>query len=168
MKYLLLALAITLGFHLASFAQATFPEKYLGVWEGNMRMMSQGKIKDSVEVIFTIAKTDEDEAWMWRTEYLSEKFPMLKDYVLRVEDKENKVYMIDEGEGLVLYDYMFGNKLYSVFETGGFLLTSSYEFRLDEIVFEVSSGKLIGDGKQEVNNYTVRNLQRVVLRRKNE
>lgn len=168
MKYVILALSIHVGFHVLSFSQSTFPEKYLGVWEGNMLMMSQGKIKDSVDVIFTIAKTDEAESWTWRTQYLSEKFPMVKDYVLRVEDKENQVFVIDEGEGLVLYDYMFGNKLYSVFETGGFLLTSSYEFREDEIVFEVSSGKLIGDGKQEVNNYTVRNLQRVVLTRKEE
>lgn len=148
--------------------QSPFPASYLGEWEGTMYIMSKGQVRDSVGILFTAASTEDPKAWTWRTQYFSEKYPMTKDYVLRLEDAENKVYLIDEGEGLVLYDYLFGNKLYGVFETGGFLLTSSYEFREDEIIFEVTSGKALSEEEKEVNNFSVLNVQRVVLTRKQE
>ena len=87
----------------------------MGVWEGTMYIMAQGQLRDSVGIIFTVAKTDDPKAWTWRTQYISEKFPMTKDYILRLQDEEKQIYLTDEGDGVVLYDYLFGEKLYSVF-----------------------------------------------------
>lgn len=165
MKNILLVLIIS-SLYLPVLAQNSIPQDYLGEWEGTMYIMSKGKVRDSVGIVFTAAATDDPHAWTWRTQYLSEKLPMTKDYILRLDDAENKVYLTDEGDGLVLYDYLFGNKLYSVFETSGFLLTSSYEFRENEIIFEVTSGKALSEEKKDVNNFSVLNVQRVVLHRK--
>lgn len=148
------------------FAQESFPERCEGLWEGTMYISAKGQVRDSVGILFTVEKIADEEAWVWRTQYLSEKFPMTKDYILRVHDKENQVYLTDEGDGIVLYDYLFGNKLYSVFETGGFLLTASYELRGEELIFEVTSGKVQEEKVKDISNYTVNNVQRVVLRRK--
>lgn len=147
-------------------AQKSFPEKCMGIWEGQMYIMSRGQIRDSVGIIFTVAETEDPKAWTWRTQYVSESRPMTKDYILRLEDEEKQVYLTDEGDDIVLYDYLFGDKLYSVFETQGILLTSSYELVGEHLVFEVTSGKALSSEKAEVNNFSVDHVQRVVLSRK--
>ncbi|MEL6254373.1 MAG: hypothetical protein AAFR87_20360 [Bacteroidota bacterium] len=149
-------------------AQESFPERCEGIWEGTMYISAKGRVRDSVGIVFTVEKIAQEKAWVWRTKYISEKFPMTKDYILRLQDEENQVYLTDEGEGLVLYDYLFGNKLYSVFETGGFLLTSSYELRGEELIFEVTSGKVQAEKVKDISNFTVNNVQRVVLKRQGE
>jgi hypothetical protein len=76
-----------------------------------------------------------------------------------------QTYVTDEGNGIELMDYYFNNKLYSVFETHGVMLTSSYELQGNQLIFEVSSGKKLDENK-EVNNYSVLNLQRVIFKRR--
>lgn len=144
----------------------TFPDKCIGTWYGTMHMYSRGVLKDSVNVIMTITRTDQPHEWSWKTEYLSEKFPMTKDYVLRLKDAEKNIYVTDEKNGIELMDYLFNNKLYSLFETQEIFLTSSYELRGEELIFEVTSGKKSGTTEQSVINYSVDNLQRVVYRKK--
>jgi hypothetical protein len=161
--FLLIVLAMTAVPQ--TFAQSLFPDRCLGVWKGTMHIYAYGTLKDSVEVRLTVARTTAPDAWTWKTEYLSEKLPAVKDYVVRLKDREKNLYVTDEGEGLELTDYLVGNKMYSVFETEGILLTSSYELRGQELIFEVSSGKKEPASHPSVTNYSVRNLQRVVFRR---
>jgi hypothetical protein len=91
--------------------------------------------------------------------------PVTKDYIPRLKDVAQNRYMTDEGGGVELQDYLFRNKLYCVFETGGVLLTSTYELKENELIFEVMAGKKIVDEKNEIINYSVDNLQRVVFKR---
>lgn len=145
-------------------AQKDFAERCSGTWKGTMQIYAHGQLKDSVRVQLTVASRP-DNSWTWKTEYLSDKRPMVKDYILRLSDSTKQVYITDEGDGIQLYDYRFGNKLYSVFETEGILLTSSYELREKELIFEVSSGKKQPAAGKEVINYSVDFLQRVVFYR---
>jgi hypothetical protein len=144
----------------------SFPDKCIGTWNGMMHMYSRGTLKDSVKVVLTVAKGGHPDEWTWKTEYLSEKFPMTKDYVLRLKDAEKNIYVTDEKNGIELMDYLFDNKLYSIFETQGILLTSSYELKGKELIFEVTSGKKTGTSDQPVTNYSVDNLQRIVFKKK--
>lgn len=164
MKKVILVLFLSSSF--STFAQTLFPEKCLGVWHGMMHIYNQGILRDSVKVKFTVAKTAEANAWTWKMEYLSEKMPMVKDYVLKLKDKEKGIYSTDEGGGLELMDYQFGNKLYSVFEVSGVLLTASYEW-IDKsnLVFEVTSGKKGESPVKDITNFSVANVQRVVMRK---
>ena len=91
--------------------------------------------------------------------------PAVKDYKLVLKDAVTQTYATDEGNGIELMDYYFNNKLYSIFETHGVMLTSSYELQGNQLIFEVSSGKKIDENK-EVNNYSVLNLQRVIFKRR--
>lgn len=149
------------------FAQNFFPDKCAGSWEGMMYIFSKGKLSDSVAIVFTVAKTNTANSWTWKTEYFRGKQPMVKDYTLKLADAASQVYMTDEGDGIVLYDYVFGNKMYGSFETEGVYLTSSYELRGNELIFEVTSGKRIINEESEspVTCYSVTSLQRVVLKR---
>lgn len=152
-------------------AQILFGDRCLGTWKGMMHIYQYGTLRDSVEVKLTVAKTNDPNAWTWKTEYLSTKMPMVKDYVLRLKDKEKNQYVTDEGGGLELLDYLTGNKLYTVFETQGILLTSSYELFSDELIFEVTSGRnqsSLGNDvilNKEVTNYYTSSVQRVVFRK---
>lgn len=142
-----------------------FPEACLGKWIGMMYMYKHGTLRDSVSVRLTVTKHTDSNAWGWKTEYLSAQRPAVKDYVLRLKDATKNLYVTDEGGGLALTDYLVGNKLYSVFETGGVLLTSSYELIGDRLIFEVTSGKKETATHPEVVTYSTDNLQRVVFER---
>jgi hypothetical protein len=165
MKRFILAFILNLVFYKAILAQNAFTDACLGTWKGTMYIYSRGTLKDSVSVRLTVAKTEKPNAWTWKTEYLSPKMPMVKDYVLRLKDASKNIYVTDEGDGIELVDYLFNNKLYCVFETHNVLLTSSYELRGNELIFEVTSGKKETATNQEVINYPVDNLQRVVFRK---
>ena len=143
--------------------KVSFPDACIGTWKGTMYMYKHGTLKDSVQVRLTVAKHTDPNAWAWKTEYLSAHRPAVKDYVLRLKDAAKNLYVTDEGGGLELTDYLVGNKLYSVFETGGFLLTSSYELLGDHLIFEVTSGKKETATHSEVATYATDNLQRVIF-----
>ena len=129
-----------------------------------MHIYAHGELKDSVEVKFSVAQTDSPHVYTWKTEYISEKHPLVKDYTLKVIDSKQGHYATDEGDGVVLKDYGFDNKIYSIFKTRGILLTATYELIGEHLVFEVTSGKLVETVK-EIDNYSVTHLQRVVYRR---
>jgi len=92
---------------------------------------------------------------------------MVKDYKLVISDAGKGVFKTDEGDGTFLIDYLFENKLYSVFETQGILLTSTYEWLGNQIIFEVTSGKEL-QTTNGVKSYSVLNLQKAVLRKMKE
>lgn len=141
-----------------------FPDRLVGTWTGMIHMYKDGQLRDSVQIRFTVGKPSTPGSWPWKTEYLSTKMPMTKDYTLRLLDAASKTYTVDEGGGIELRDYLFGNKLYGVFETQETMLTSSYELRGTELIFEVTSGKKISSSTA-VTSYTVTHLQRAILRR---
>lgn len=143
----------------------SFPDKCAGRWSGMMIIYKHGVIRDSVKVVLTVTKIKDVPAWNWKTEYLSSKLPMTKDYILRLKDASKQWYVTDEGGGVELTDYLFGNKLYTVFETEGVMLTSSYELINDKLIFEVTSGKKIVATNNGITNYSVENLQRVEFSR---
>jgi 5'(3')-deoxyribonucleotidase len=147
-------------------AQTSFPEKCLGIWTGTMNIYNRGSLVDSVTIKLNVTRTNAPDTFVWKTEYLSEKFPMVKDYKLVISDAGKGVFITDEGDGIILMDYLFENKLYSVFETQGILLTSTYEWLGNQIIFEVTSGKEL-QTTLGVKSYSVLNLQKAVLRKMN-
>ena len=160
-SYLLLV-----GYNQPVQAQVSFGDRCIGSWEGMMYIYNKGTLKDSVSVRLTVQKANTSNTWTWKTEYLSAKLPMTKDYILRLPDPSTNKYITDEGDGIELTDYLYGNKLYSIFETHDVFLTSTYELHDKELIFEVISGKKEASTHPEINTYSTDNLQRVVLKKK--
>jgi len=138
-----------------------------GKWKGTLMIWKENKIVDSVPTELTIKTLIKDSVWQWKTEYISTTMPVTKDYTLRITDKQKGIYITDEGDGVELMNYSFGNKLFSNFETSGILLSSSYEWIGNDIVFEIASGKKIEtmSVNTEVTNFSVRNLQKVIFKK---
>jgi len=144
---------------------SNFPQKCEGKWEGVMYIYSGGVLRDSVRVEFNVAK-ESDSTWKWRTDYLSPKTPITKDYRLKM--KTANTYIIDEGDGIELLNYVSANKMYSLFETEGIYITAVYELRGDELLFEVtSSHKLVAgsNADSQVSNFILDATQSVVFRK---
>ncbi|MGA0556682.1 hypothetical protein ACO2Q8_08530 [Larkinella sp. VNQ87] len=160
-----LLLCLTVCCHLR--AQTSFGDACVGSWKGVMHIYNKGVLKDSVPVRLTVTPTNQPQTWTWKTEYLSPKTPVVKDYILRLKDAAKQEYVTDEGNGIMLLDYLFVNKLYSVFETQGIVLTSTYELIGDTLIFEVTSGKQQTETGPAVTTYSVDNLQRVVFKKAN-
>lgn len=161
-----LGLALVLVFlALVGQAQELFPEKVEGTWEGTMQMYRHGQLADSVKVEFEVKPLAEADSWMWEMRYVTEQGVQKKPYKLRVVDAVHGRYVTDEGGGLLLTDYQFGNKLYSVFEVKGTYLTASYELVNEYLVFEVTSGKPL-EPAAGVNRFSVDFLQRAVMKRR--
>ncbi|TCI95013.1 hypothetical protein [Tenacibaculum sp. M341] len=144
--------------------EAIFPEKCLGVWEGIMQIYGNNKLLDNVNVKFTVAKTDITGKYVWKTEYLSPKRTIVKDYKLIINDLETGRYVLDEENGIKLMTYNVGDKLYSSFKVKDTHLTASTEFLGDKLIFEVTSGKEISK-ENDIAGFSVTNVQRVVLRK---
>ena len=143
----------------------SFPDQCIGTWKGMMYIYAYGNLRDSVQVELSVAKID-DNSWKWRTDYISEKMPVTKDYIMRLDPKSANTFLLDEGEDIVLTNYLTGSKLYSNFETEGILLGSSYEFMEGDLVFEVTSGKKLNEAEESgVTNFSVDFVQRVVLKK---
>jgi len=161
-----LCLMMVLSF-LTTEAQDQFPDRCLGVWEGTMYIYSKGVLRDSVRVRRTIRRID-SVSWTWRTEYLSEKMPATKDYVLRRRDASSNEFVVDEGGGVEIPGYLTGNRLYSIFETSGFLLTAAEELTPEGLLFEVVSARRSGKPDTPVGTFQVGAVQRVLLVRRGD
>lgn len=143
-----------------------FPTLCEGTWQGTMNIWSHGRLMDSVKIKLTILPLlDERASYSWKTEYLSETNPMVKDYIIYQKEGSIYEYIIDEGDGVLLTNYIYDSKMYNLFKVGKTWLTSSYEFLGDRLIFEVTSGAKSKLKSKGVVNYTFDFLQRAVLRR---
>lgn len=161
MKSFFLSLMMMLGLH--TYAQQLKISD--GKWKGTLVIWKENKIVDSVTTELTIKTIIKDSVWQWKTEYISPTMPVTKDYILRITDRNKGTYVTDEGDGVELMNYTFGNKLYSNFETSGILLTSYYEWTGNDIIFEIASGKKTEPPVNDVTNYAVRNVQKIIFKK---
>ena len=137
----------------------SFPERCLGEWEGYMNVYVKGNVVDSVLTKFTCKKMDVANEYIWKTFYLSEKQPVIKDYKL-IKDKNNKgVYKLDEGNEITLLMTEGKNRIHSTFKVDEFVLNSTTEIFSDKLVFEIVTSKH-ADTIDQVINYSILNIQR--------
>jgi len=145
----------------------SFPERCEGNWKGNLFIWSQGVMSQNLTVHLTVQKlTDSLNGWIWKTTYFGDLIdPVIKDYTLHEGDTRNGIYVLDEGDGIKLLNYVFGDKMFCVFSYKRTMLTSSYELVGENLIFEVTSGNKINRKKKHVRNFSVDFLQGVIFTR---
>ena len=145
----------------------SFPQRCEGTWTGNMEIWSNGKLINSVDVKLEIYPLQgEEKQWTWKTSYYINEVQdtaHAKDYIMIEKDAETGLYLLDEGDGIVLTCYAFSDKLYSTFLVDRAMLTGNYELRGEQLIFEVTSGQKLKGKKQDVLSYSTSVVQRVVF-----
>lgn len=164
--WLVLLLAIT-GKPTQLIAQSIFPESWCGTWEGQMMLYRGTDLMDSVKVHFEVAKIADESRWIWRTTYLG-RDTIAKDYILQAPEAGGNVYRLDEQNDIYLDCTYLDDRLYSAFSVNNQMLFSEYRMEQDRLISEIS---IWGNAKavtEDIDDFKMRNLQRVVLLRKQD
>lgn len=176
MKKLVILLGLWL-LAMAANAQKKFPDSWVGQWKGRLDIISTAGIQnkqDSINVLFEVAPLSKN-TYRWRTTYQTVTRPVIKDYRLIADTIQLGHYKIDEGDSIIMDSYNIGQKLYCTFEVEKSLFFSSYEFKGNEIIFEIvfgpfetptkTGGVTVAAGEiPPVNVYTTQAIQRAVLK----
>lgn len=149
----------------AAISQELFPDRISGEWNGMLLLWKNGELQDSVVVQLTVRPLGGD-TWQWKMHYKSAMRPMVKDYRIRLLNRSTNTFITDEGNGIELEDYSFGDRMMSMFETRETWLTSTQELYGDRLIFQVTAGKKSRTLEEGVTNYSVTSLQRAVMTRK--
>lgn len=122
------------GYCQSALAQSSFADRCVGEWTGTLDVYAGGVRRDQVPVVFTVIKLN-DSTWTWKTDYRSEKMPVVKDYLLRKQSGSSNRYVIDEGDGIQLTLDVMGDVGTSVFRTAGMTFVTRDE--VNDQVFQM-------------------------------
>jgi hypothetical protein len=154
-----------------------FPDDWLGTWEGTLDIYKDNKIVQSVPIELNHQPSDDAEMYVWTIRYGTGEASELRDYRLKVLNREKGHYLHDEQNSILLQARVAGLKLISIFEVMGTVLTSAYERQGEMMIFEIIihnpqnitiSGNQMYKDEQipEVKSFLLSGYQRAELRRK--
>lgn len=153
-----------------------FPYDLLGYWKGELEIFSRTGNVQKIPMAMLIEETSDESTIGWQLIYNEKEKEDKRSYLLIIVDKESGHFQIDEDNGIILDAYLFKNKLVSSFSVQGSLLTVSYTFLEDDIIFEVIAGPVkpihstgnikVGEASiPPVDSYETTAVQRATLKR---
>jgi hypothetical protein len=172
--YATLVLFCLLASH-ADFAQAAtnpeFPKSWLGKWSGTLDWY-QGPVKrQSVKMELHILATDSADQFSWRLIY-GQQGKDNRPYLLKPFNKSKGHWLIDEGNSIVLDQFLIGDRFCGSFTVEGNTILNTYSLAGDSLVVEFYNFQekpiAISGGRDsplpKVKTYGMRSFQRAVLR----
>lgn len=155
----------------------SFPESWMGVWEGQLSIYSVKGLAQQLPMELHILATDSTDRFIWRLVYGEDKEAGARNYELVVKDRAKGLYVVDELNSIQLECYLINGKLFSWYLVEDILIMITNEVRGEEMVFEVIAGShtpvsITGEGEIEgeeispVSTYPVRSSQKAILTRK--
>lgn len=155
----------------------TFPEDWIGTYEGDLELINAQKGKTStLPMTLTISETDSSNRWKWYSKALYNGQEIIKDYELvRPDSSKPNLFVMDEKNGIVLDRIYLDGAFYDYFEVGKLGLYGITRKVGDDIHFEIASFPLASktystyEGKDfnvdTVTSFKVFNTQKVLLKR---
>jgi len=174
MKFIKLLLVFIICFPIFAFSQAqeeaNFPDDYFGVYKGTLNI-SSARGPSTYPMEFHLLPTDTIGNYHYTLIYGEGDMRQERKYTLLATDADKGEYVVDENNGIVLDDKVVGNRMYSLFEVQGTILTTFITFEKDHMVFEIvatqkeNSKTTIAENedKTEVISYPISTIQRAVL-----
>ncbi len=153
-------------------APGVFPQDFFGIYTGTLQVESEsGSQEYAME--FHLKPTDTVGKYHYTLVYGEGDMRQERKYTLVEEDAENGKFYVDENNGIILDDKAVGNRLYSVFEVQGNLLTTFMTFHEDHLVFEITVARkekkrvthADNEQKTEVISYPITTVQRAILKK---
>jgi hypothetical protein len=158
-------------------AQGSFPDSWIGNYKGSLEIFGIDSVKMKANMELKIAATRNDSIYDWHIKYEFNGKEDIRNYSLRLVDRNKGHYHIDEKNSIVIDSYLFNrNKLSSVFSVENNMIMVKYSLESDHIIFELwsvdqqqknSTGKGVFDGNTvpEVSSYMINGQQRAILKK---
>lgn len=129
----------------------TFPDSYFGIYKGDLEIFTErGNYKIPME--FHMLPTDSLKTYTYTLVYGADAERQERRYSLIETNGTNGKYIVDEHNGIVLDNKVIGNKMFSLFEVQGNLLTTFITFEEDHLLFEITFADKSNVRSSEVEN----------------
>lgn len=157
-------------------SEFAFPTHWVGQWKGNLQIFDTKGIQQAIPMELRIDTLTNSKKIQWTIIYEPERKSGGRQYVLEPTASKN-VFILNENNGILLKNYLFGNTMISRFAVMGNLLECKTTLlNTNEMLYEISSGKVIAsdttgnrilekDTIPAVYNYRVGYFQRAVLKK---
>lgn len=169
-------LSMLLFFSLAAFSQEQgFPKSWTGNWKGELRWFKAGQTEpQTVQMELRIHPTDSAGTYTWQLIY-GEGGQDNRPYLLVPKDPKTGHWVVDERNGIVLDQFLIGNKLCGAFTVQNSTLVNSYQIEKGQLIVEfytMAAKPLVttGLGTEEspkVDSYRLSAYQKAVLIKSN-
>ncbi len=156
-----------------SFSQ-NIPTDFLGSWYGVLEIKNPKGKGYSVNMELHLQKTDTANNWRYTIVYDNGERRDERKYNLAKSDSLPGLYIIDENNGIILYEVQIGNRMFQRFEVMDNVIYGITTYEKNQITWELitDNNKLSfqsGNGDEEipfVTTYLPVNYQRAVLTKK--
>lgn len=174
MKLIKLLLVFILCFPITVCAQTEekviFPDDYFGIYKGTLSITSS-RGPSTYPMEFHLLPSDTIGKYIYTIVYGEGDMRQERKYTLVTKDAAMGEFVVDENNGIVLDDKVVGNRMYSLFEVQGTILTTFITFEKDHMIFEIATAQrensnistAKNEGQTEVISYPVTTVQRAVL-----
>ncbi len=174
MRFLLLIIFIHF-FSVSAISQehiATFPDDFFGIYSGNLHISSE-KGDQTIPMEFHLFTTDSVHKYKYTLVYGDGETKQIRSYNLVEKNKEKGTYVIDENNGIILDCKVLDNKMYTLFEVNGNLLTTFITFEADHLIFEIifasrddkNVSYAENEDKNEVGSFPISTIQKAMLKK---
>ncbi len=158
-------------------AQSTFPDEWLGDYQGEMFVVSTGRPMDTIPVDFVMKEIVPDSIWSYTMTYHSQRYgEITKDYrYVRSRKGDDVNFIFDEQNGIIMEMTMLNDCFYGMYEVAGSYFTNSFRRHGDQLFFELTmspandpkiSSATEGEETFEAKSYKPTMVQSVLLSRK--
>lgn len=128
MKYLLALFAFgTLSVALTQ----TFPDDWIGSYEGDMLIAQLDQPTDTIPVSLELVTIETDSVWSYKMTFYSEKYgTIIKDYKIVAKSKNDaQNYYLDENNGVVMGITLMDGTFYGMYEVLEMTYISTIQYR---------------------------------------
>ena len=170
MKFLLLILNCLILFTVQA-QQSQFPQSWTGNWKGELEWFKTGTNgSQKVKMELRIQPMDSTGQFSWQIIYGSASEDN-RPYTLISKDSTGIHWVIDEHNGIVLDQYLVGNKFAGAFTVMGNTILNNYTLENDKMMVEfysinakpVTSSGLDTESSPVVDSYRIGSYQKAVL-----
>jgi hypothetical protein len=152
----------------------SFPQSFVGHWEGDLVWYQTGKKSpQKVRMQLIVQPADTAGQYSWQLIY-GEKSQDIRPYLLKPGDRSKDHWIVDERNGIVLDQYLVGDKFTCAFTVQASTILASYWLEKKKLHVEfygISSKPLNTTGGTSaeippVASYAMKSYQKAVLKRR--
>jgi len=141
MKYLALLLffcTITTAY------SQSFPDDWLGSYEGEMLIGDVGRPTDTIRVTFDMETLIEDSVWSYKMAFYSDKYgTIVKDYQIAAKSKDDhQNFLFDEKNGIVMEITLMDGTFYGMYEVLNLMYISTIKYHEDGLYYDLFAAQM--------------------------